>query len=268
MKKIISFILVFVMATMLVACGETNTSNEDTDVIKVGMELKWPPFETTDLDGKPYGISVMYAEELANYLGKEVEIVDLPFSSLITALETEKIDVIIGSMGITEEREQKINFSNPYMYFKLLPIVNTDSGIENSSDIFEKEGVTFVGPKSFMALDIARENANNPNILEFDDKAAATLELANGNADVFIVDAVSAFSIANNYDNLEVFYEPIEVTPIGVGIRKGDDELLNKVNEFISQVPESGLYEKVENEFNETLIESIGKGFEFYINEN
>ncbi len=265
MKKICSIIAVFIMATMLVACGKTS---EDKDIIKVGMELKWPPFETTDLDGNPYGISVLYAEELGNYLGKEVEIVDLPFSSLIPALETEKIDIIIGSMGITEAREQKINFSNPYMYFKLLPVVNTDSGIENVNDIFEKSGVRFVGPKSFMALDIARENANDPQILEFDDKAAATLELANGNADVFIVDAVSAVAIANNYDNLEVFYDPVESSPIGMGIRKGDTELLKQANEFISDIENLDLYDKVENEFNDILVESIGKGFEFYINEN
>ncbi len=249
--------------------NNTGDSMDDAEVLRVGMELKWPPFEMADMDGKPDGISVLIAEELGKYLGRKVEIVDLSFSTLIPALESEKIDVIIGSMGITEERAEKIDFSEPYMYFKLLTVVNKDSKITSVEDLFSKENLKFVSPKSFMAIDIIKEKANNPTVLEFDDKAGATLELVNGNADAFVIDAVSAVQIAKNYpDNVEVIYEPVYVSDIGMGIRKGDTELLEKANEFISKLDKLGVNENIELRYGERLRELVGKGYDFYLNED
>lgn len=248
---------------------QSESSKENSNVLKVGMELKWPPFEMTDTDGKPDGISVLIANELGNFLGRKVEIVDLSFGSMITALETEKIDIIISSMSITEERKQKINFSNPYMYFKLLAAVNKESGLKTRDDVFKKESLRFVAPKGFSSLELARKNANNPQILEFDDKGTATLELSNGNADVFVVDAVTAVGISKKYpDNVEVIYEPIEVSPIGMGIRKNDTELLEKVNEFVGKMEDIGVNKKIKEQYDDTLQELVGKTYEFYIDEN
>lgn len=263
-KSLLAVLLVAMFIFSLTGCG----TSED-EVLRVGMELKWPPFETLDTAGNPEGISVMLAEELGTYLGREVEIVDMQFGSLITALETEKIDVILASMSITEERAQKINFSESYMYFKILSAVNKNSGIETIDDIFSMEGLRFVAPKSFATLDIAREKANNPEIIEFDDKATASLELASGNADVFMVDAVGAVSIARNYpDDLFVIYEPVDITPIGMGVRKEDTELLEQINEFIGKMDELGVNDRVEESYNDTLNELVGKGYEFYLNED
>lgn len=271
-RQLLSLILVLALSlTLLAGCGkeQVEEGTGDGDVLRVGMELKWPPFETLDTSGNPEGISVMIAEELGEYLGREVKIVDMQFSSLITALETDKIDIIIASMSIQEERLEKIDFSEPYMYFKILSAVNKNSGIETYDDLFSIEGVRFVAPKSFSTLDIARDKANNPQILEFDDKATASLELANGNADVFMVDAVSAVSIARNYpDSLFVIYEPVDISPIGMGVRKGDSELLEKANEFIAKMEELGVNDRIEAAYNETLNEMVGKGYEFYLNED
>jgi len=265
--KIITLLLLLSVVTMLmVGCSN---AEEETDVLRVGMELKWPAFESTDINGNPEGISVMISEELGEYLGKTVEIVDLPFGSLIPALETEKIDVIIASMSISESRKEKISFSDPYMYFKILSIVNKNSDVKEYDDLFKVEGIKFVGPKSFATLEIAKEKANNPIILEFDDKTTASLEIVSGNADVFMVDAASAVSIARNYsDELMVIYEPVDVSPIGMGVRKNDTELLEKLNEFISKREELGVNEKIRIEYDETLNELVGKGFEFYLYEN
>jgi polar amino acid transport system substrate-binding protein len=247
----------------------TGCNNEESDKLRIGMELKWPPFETTDVNGDATGISVMIAKELGEYLGREVEIVDLPFSSLIPALESEKIDVILASMSITESRKEKINFSNPYMYFKILSVYNNESGIETYDDLFTIPNLTFVAPKSFATLDIAREKANNPTILEFDDKATASFELANGNADVFMIDAAGAVSIAKNYpDTLSVIYQPVETYPIGMGVRKTDTDLLEKLNEFINKTEELGVNDRIKENYNDIIMEMVGKGYEFYLNED
>ncbi len=278
MKKrmILVFAFLFLLVGLSACTNQEQNKTDDVkqkesehDVIRVGMELKWPPFETADENGNAEGISVLIAEELGKYLGKDVEIVDLSFSTLITALESEKIDIIIASMGRTDERAKQIDFSEPYMYFKLLTAVNKDSGLKTAEDIFAKEGIRFVAPKSFSSIELVKEKANNPQVIEFDDKATATLELANGNADAFIVDAVTAVAIAKSYpDNIDVVFDPVQSIPICMGIKKGNTELKEKADEFISKLDELGVNKKIEEKYNDILNEMLGKGYEFYINEH
>ncbi len=120
-----------------------------------------------------------------------------------------------------------------------------------------------------MAIDIIKEKANNPTVLEFDDKSAATLELANGNADAFVVDAASAVQISKNYpDTVEVIYEPVYISKVGMGVRKGDKELLEKANEFISKLDELGVNDKIKEQYDDKLNEIVGKGYDFYLYED
>jgi len=269
MKKIFAIIAVFALMFSLVACAPKEDDKMEKEVLRVGMELKWPPFETTDTSGNPTGISVMIAEELGDYLDMEVEVVDLPFGSLITALETNKIDVIIASMSITEDRKQSIDFSDPYVYFKILPLVTKESGLKTLNDVWETPDLTFVAPKAFVTIDLANDNANNPTVVEFDDKATASLELVNGNAEVFLIDAIAAIGIQRQYPEvLEVIYESAIVYNIGMGVRKGEEEFLAKLNEFISKREELGVNDRIKAEYDETLIELVGKGFDFYLDEN
>src|SRR5262245_48968099 len=81
----------------------------------VGMELAYPPFEMTDAQNRPTGVSADLAEALGKHLGKEVTIQNLPFDGLIPALKTGKIDLILSSMTATPERAQSIAFSEPYV---------------------------------------------------------------------------------------------------------------------------------------------------------
>ena len=189
MKKIMLIVVTLVLVVTLTSCSNNK--------LKVGMDLRWPPFETVDQDGNPTGISVDLAYELGEYLGREVEIVDLEFGSLITALETNEIDIIIGSMSITEDRKEKINFSDPYFYFPLITVMNKDFYDEyqpqNREDLFGIEDeVVYVGPKSFVSLSIPQAEATNPVIHEVNDSNAAILEVVAGTSDAFIISASSA----------------------------------------------------------------------------
>ena len=141
MYKIYSLIILFLLTT--------GCSNDELDVlakvkqtklIRVGMDLSYPPFETTDKNNKPYGISVDIAYKLGNFLSYpnneiKVEIVNTDFKNLIPALNQGAIDVIIGSMGITDQRKQSIDFSKPYMYFKLTALLNKQFAENNFTDI-------------------------------------------------------------------------------------------------------------------------------------
>lgn len=267
MKKILLAVLVVFSVVALSACG----SNK----LKVGMDLRWPPFETVDSEGEPTGISVDLAYELGEYLGREVEIVDLEFGSLITALETGEIDIIIGSMSITEDRAQKINFSDPYFYFPLITVLNKDFYDEympqTREDLFSiTDEVVYVGPKSFVSLSIPQAEAENPVIHEVNDSNAAILEVVAGTSDAFIISASSAAGYhSENPDTTVLMWDPITASPIGMGMRKSDTDLLEDVNAFIAMLnDENGVYARLAEKYDDIIAEGLpGQGLAFYTEE-
>lgn len=290
MKKIIGLALLLMMVFALGACQTNDTTNsgvttEESDefdpiadgVLTVGMDLRWAPFETKDpVTGDPTGISVDLAYELGRYLDVKVEIVDLEFGSLIAALNTKDIDVIIASMSITEERAEAIDFSDPYFYFSLITVLNKDfqdeNNIETKEELFAIDGVKYVGPRSFVALSIPEAQATNPIILEVNDATAALLEVVTGGSDAFIIDAVSASEYhMSNLTTTELLWDPIDSSPIGMGVRQTDvDSFLTTLNEFIAQLGrENGTYDRLAKLYDDVIAESLpGQGLDFYIIEN
>ena len=105
----------------------------------VGMELEYPPFEFVNENGVNDGVSVQLAKALAESLERPLEIKNIKFDALITALKTGSIDLIISSMTATDERRKSINFSDPYVTTGLAMLVPIDSEIEGVEDLM-KEG--------------------------------------------------------------------------------------------------------------------------------
>src|SRR5580700_11380778 len=100
----------------------------------VGMELSYPPFETTDSQGQPAGVSVDLARDMGKFLGREVEIQNIPFDGLIPSLQTRKIDLIISSMTATEERARTIAFSEAYLSTGLCLLLGKNSPVQSMAD--------------------------------------------------------------------------------------------------------------------------------------
>lgn len=269
MKKILLGITVLLLVFTLSACK----SNDD-NTLRVGMDLRWPPFETIDSSGKPTGISVDLAYALGEYLDRDVEIIDLEFGSLITALAAKQIDIIIGSMSITEDRESKENFtfSDPYFYFPLITVLNKDfydaNPVETKAELFAIDGVNYVGPLSFVSLSIPREEALNANILEVADSNTAVLEVVSGTADAFIISPSSAAGYqAANPETTVIMWDPIDLSPIGMGMRDDDAQFKADVNAFIAGLDDTdGVYDMLREKYDDIVAEGLpGQGVDFFI---
>ena len=267
MKKILLGITVLLLVFTLSSCKSDNT-------LKVGMDLRWPPFETIDVNGDPTGISVDLAYALGEYLNRDVEIIDLEFGSLITALATEQIDIIIGSMSITDDREANPNFtfSDPYFYFPLITVLNKDfyetNPVDSKAELFAIDGVNYVGPLSFVSLSIPKDEALNANILEVADANTAVLEVVSGTADAFIISASAAAGYhAANPETTVLMWDPIDLPPIGMGMREDDTELKADVNAFIAGLNDAeGVYDMLREKYDDIVAEALpGQGVDFYI---
>src|SRR5690606_16547490 len=106
------------------------------NILRVGMELSYPPFETICFGGKPCGISVEIANAMGEFLKVPVKIDNIPFVGLIPSLKNGSIDLIISSLTVTNERERAIDFSDRYAMTGLCLLLNIDSklnDIENAN---------------------------------------------------------------------------------------------------------------------------------------
>ena len=258
MKKILIIILLLTFA--LISC------NQDEEVLKVGMELKYPPFETIDEDGNPDGVSVKIAEALGEYLGREIEIVETSYPSLIPALETGKIDIIISSMTINAEREKIVDFSDPYTTSDLMMLVHKDSKVKSYKDLNDPE-VTIVSKSGTIGALWAAENAPKAQIKNVPEEASAVLDVAQGKSDVFIYDPLAIINHQKNYpDTTIAILEPLPNTKgWGIALEKGNDELREKINDFLKEAEKDGTFQEIRDTYLQDKIKEFESyGLEFF----
>ncbi len=242
MKKILlALMLTFTSISLLAA-----QTKEDKKVLTVGMELAYPPFEMSDKDGVPQGVSVDFAKALGKHLGREVIIENTAWSGLIPSLKTGRIDLIISSMTITKERQRSINFSIPYAQSSLAILANKDSGVLSIEDL-DKKGKKVAVKKGSTGHVYVSKNFKNADILVFDKENACVLEVVQGKVDGFLYDQLTIYKNHVQHKDttvaiLKSFQKDFEYW--GVALNKKDVELKKKVDEFIKKAKADGTFAK------------------------
>ena len=217
--------------------------------LRVGMDLSYPPFETIGPDGKPEGVSVEIAEALAGELGRPLKVENMPFTGLIPALKTGKIDLIISSMTATSERAKAVAFSDPYLTTGLGALVPKNSNARNLVDI-DQPGNTVVVRQGTTGEVFARKNLKNARLLTLDKESACVIEVAQGKAAAFIYDQMSVFqNHKRNPETTRALLAPLQTESWAVALRQGDKELLAAVNSFLAKYRAEGGFDRLSERF-------------------
>ena len=232
----------------------------------VGMELAYPPFEMTDTSGKPSGVSVDLATDLAKSLGRPVLIQNTSFDGLIPALKTGKVDLVISSMTATAERAQSIDFSEPYLSTGLCLLLKKDSAVKGIDDL-DKAGVKVAVKKGTTGHLYATAKLKKAEILVLDKESAAVLEVSQGKADAFIYDQMSTYqNWQRNKATTRAILEPFQKESWAVGIGKGNDELKGKVNAFIKDYRAKGGFEQLGERYLKEMKDEFKRlGYSFFL---
>lgn len=216
----------------------------------VGMELAYPPFEQVDASGEPSGVSVDMAKEFGKSIGREVKIVNIEWNGLIPALKTGKVDMLISSVTITDERKKVVDFSDPYMSVPLLVLINAKSNVKSASDL-KKAGVK-VAVKMGTTTDIMmKDDYPNVQVTRLAQFNEAVMEVVQGKADATAYDAISVLQMYAKFkDKTNVLKESIG-TPqyLGAVFKQGDNDLLPKFNSWLKQAQNSDFFQKEEAKY-------------------
>lgn len=234
---------------LVVAVWASAVAANAADPLRVGMELAYPPFEMTDPQGKPTGVSVRLAEALGARLGRDVKIENIAFDGLIPALKTGRIDCIISSMTATPERARSIAFSKPYLETGLALLVAAKSPVESADDL-DVAGRVVAVKKGTTGHQWASGALKKSRLLVLDKEAAAVLEVVQGKADAFIYDPLSVWQNQRRHpESTRAVLEPFRKEAWAIGLRPADTELRRQIDEFLDAFRADGGFDRLGDEF-------------------
>ena len=247
LKKILLGLLTFFAINSLYAedinLWKKSTLNKilDKGVLKVGLEPGYMPFEMKDRKGRIIGYDVDIAKAMTKAMGVKLEIVPTAFDGIIAGLLTGKFDIIIAGMTITQQRNLKINFSDPYLVVGQTVLLNKEfeQKIKSAKDLDDKKYVITAKLGQTGEI-VAKKFFKNAKINTFDTEAEAVAEVLNGKATAFINDQPynAIFADDKGKGKLVHLDKPLTYEPLAFAIRKGDPDFLNWLNNFLRQIKE------------------------------
>jgi len=216
-------------------------------VLTVGSDIPFPPFEFREGDDLT-GFDVEVVEEIASRLGLEsVEWVPTAFETIFTQLATGRFDMVASATTITDEREELINFTEPYYRAQQALIVNSEQtpDIQSTADV--GDGHTIAVQRGTTGEAWARENLEpqGAEIRSFPQAPDTYIALESGNVQGVIFDEPSAVEEAANREGLEVVEAIDTGEDYGLGVNPENEALLDEVNRVLAEMIEDGGYQEI-----------------------
>ncbi len=204
--------------------------------IKVGMDI-FVPWAMKDKKGELIGFEIDVAKQLAEDMGIKVEFVPTKWSGIIPSLMAGKFDVIIGGMTVTAKRNMKINFTNPYYYTVQGLLANKKMTEGFSLEDFNSPDVTIAARLGSTASLAAKKSFPKAKIRLFDDEPSAVQEVRNGRVHAMVSGQPLPYQMASDSpDTLKAYSDELMREPMCIGLRKGDVDTLNFLNNWIEIV--------------------------------
>ena len=238
MKKVLAFALAAVMALSLAACS----SPAEKEVLTMGTNAAFPPYEMVDENNNIIGIDAEIAAAVAEKLGMELEIKDMAFDSLITAVSSGAIDIVLAGMTVTEERKEAVNFSDSYATGIQVVIVTEDSTIAKIDDLAGKK----IGVQSGTTGDIyCAGDYGEDAVARYDNGALAVAALQNGQVDCVVIDNEPAKAFVEANEGLKILETEYITEEYAAAIAKENTELLEKVNAALAELKADGTIDEI-----------------------
>ncbi len=216
--------------------------------LRVGFESGYVPFEMTDKKGNFIGFDMDYARRMAKEMKVKFVPVNTEWDGIIPALMTDKFDIIMGGMTITQERNLRINFAEPYIVVGQTILLNKkhEGKVKSYKDLNNPKYIltSRLGTTGEQAIKRYMPKATYKS---FQSEAEAGLEVINGKADALVYDLpYCGFLYGSQGKGKTVFLDtPFTYEPLAWAINKGDPDFLNWLNNFLRQTKGDGFYDRL-----------------------
>lgn len=277
MKKFMAVLLSLVLVLGLVACGNDDvkevenetpeTNGEDIEVVGslldkikeegmvlMGTSADYPPFEFHKMiDGKDQivGFEVDFAKEIAADMGVELEVKDMDFKAVVTSVETGLVDMALAAFNPTEERAKVVDFSDVFFNAQFTVLVRADQAGEFMTE--EDLNGKIIGVQTgSIQEEMVNENIEAESVVSLGKVTDLVLQLKSNNVDAVVLEAPVAKSYDENNEDLvavnEIDFSEFDMeTGYVVVVPKGNEDLLESINNTIKRLESEGLFEELYN---------------------
>ena len=283
-KRFVSAALAAVMALSMTACGSSNSAAETTaaateaaesqaeettaeeakttdgGTLIVGFDQDFPPMGFVGDDGEYTGFDLELAQEVAKRLGLEYKAQPIAWDSKDMELESGNIDCIWNGFTMTG-REDDYTWTEPYMANQQVFVVANDSDINSQADLAGKIVEVQADSSAEAALKEAPElTATFKELLTTADYNTAFMDLEQGAVDAIAMDVIVAgYQIQQRNADFKILDDSLSEEEYGVGFKKGNTELRDKVQSTLEEMAEDGTLQEVSEKWFSKDVTTVGK---------
>ena len=253
--------LAAVVAAMVVAgCSPSGKDAGNTFVL--GLDDSFPPMGFRDENHEIVGYDIDLAREACARLGFELKLQPIDWNAKELELNTKNIDCIWNGFTITPERKKAMTFSPPYLRNAQVAVVRADSGIKTLSDLAGKKVATQAGSSGKEAIDDTPDfKASLAEVVEVRDYLTALMDLESKGVDAVVMDLIVANDCIRRSGKagFAVLEESLAAEEYGIGFRKDDTALMEKVWSTLEAMAADGTVAKIAEKWLGADISIIGK---------
>ena len=244
LAKVLSLVMALVLCLALFsACGAEKDGEKEKLVM--GTNAAFPPYEYYDGD-EIVGIDAEIAALIAEKLDMELEITDMDFNGIISAVQNGVVDIGLAGMTVTDKRLESVNFSDTYAVGVQVVIVKEGSDIKKIEDLEGK----LIGVQEATTGDIySTDEFGEENIKRYQTGAAAVAALQGGIVDAVIIDNEPAKAFVKENKGLTILEAHYADEEYAIAVAKDNTELLEKINTALAELKADGSIDKIVNKY-------------------
>ena len=249
-RRSVLWISLVALVAWLVGAGPAEAQST-LEVVKkrgklvAGVKTDFPPFGSVDAAGKNMGFDVDMAHLFAKALfndENQVELVAVTSGNRIPFLQSGKIDIILATVTITDERRQVVEFSDPYFLSGSLLLVPKNSTVNGLEDLAGKTVAVVQGAIQDKDVEQLQPKANR---VKFGKVSEAMLAVKGGRADAYAHDDILVLTLVKENPDLRATSKVFMPRPYGIAVRKGDTEFIKWVNGELAKMKKDGTYDRL-----------------------
>lgn len=250
MKKLCTCVIAMLCLCSLAGCSKGNTSTAEDKTLVIGIDDTFAPMGFKNDKGEIVGFDIEVAKEVAKKIGKEVTFQNIDWDLKETELETGNIDFIWNGYSVTEERKEKVLFSDSYMENRQIIITLNDKEINTKADLAGKVVSVQKNSSAYDAVTNDKEFTKalkNSQPIQFDTNNDCFMDLEAGRSDAIVVDETLAryYMKQQANDIYKVLEDNFGTEEYAVGMRKADSELCKSINQAMQEMKDDGSFDKI-----------------------
>lgn len=255
MKKILTLMTAVFLTLALTACGEDSSEDmslekvQDEGVLVMGLDATFAPMGFTDDNDDIVGYDVDLAKEVADRMGVELELQPIDWNAKVLELDTGNIDMVWNGFTITDERAEKVLFSEPYMNNRQVVLTQDDS-IESEADLAGLDVGVQLQSSGQSALEASDVYDDLEDMTKFDTYDMALEDLKSDRVDAVIIDEVMGRYV--NSQQGDIYDIPdfsLGDEEYGIGFRLGDSALKDEVESILEDMKDDGTGAEIAREW-------------------